>query len=196
MAVLLTYGTQETATTPLAAPLDIIDYSAAPQVIRQFPLGEYWSRTDGFLPRLARAIGRFLSRLRRRRDAFDRQIDPRTADELLDERERERGVVPIEGQTIDERRAVVLAKMRANGGVNVEYYTGLCVSAGYLDAVVTAAADPFTTISLCDDFLQNGLWMITMQVTATSLGAANDQALQDLINGQLLAGFYAIYTFT
>lgn len=37
--------------------------------------------------------------------------------------------------------------------------------------------------------------MVTMHVTATSLGAAQDQALQDLINGQLQAGFHAIYTF-
>ena len=104
--------------------------------------------------------------------------------------------MPVPGQTIEERRAVVLAKMRASGGVSAAYYTQVCVDAGYLDAVVTPAADPFTTASTADDFLAGGLWMVTMQVTATSLGATQDQALQDLINGQLLAGFYAIYTFT
>jgi len=50
-------------------------------------------------------------------------------------------------------------------------------------------------VSTADDYLAGGLWMVTMQVTATSLGATQDQALQDLINGQLQAGFHAIYTF-
>jgi len=195
MAVIDIYGTQDSQAASNVALLDVTDLSAVPEVLRQFPYGEYWNRTIGWLPAVARAVARFFSRLRRARELFERQYDPRTADVLLAERESERGIVPIDGQTLDERRATVLAKMRAEGGVTKAYYTQVCVDAGYLDAVVTEAADPFTTMSTADDYLAGGQWMVTMQVTATSLGATQDQALQDLINGQLQAGFHAIYTF-
>jgi uncharacterized protein YmfQ (DUF2313 family) len=195
MAVVDIYGEQQAEAYGNVAFLDVTDLSAVPEVLRQFPHGEYWNRTIGWLPAVARAIARFFSRLRRARELLERQYDPRTADVLLAERELERGVVPVDGQTLDERRASVLAKMRAEGGVTKAYYTNVCVDAGYLDAVVIEAADPFTTISVADDVLAGGLWKVTMQVTATSLGAAQDQALQDLINGQLQGGFHAIYTF-
>lgn len=196
MAVIDIYGEQEAFVGGDGAFLDVTDLSATPEVLRQFPTGEYWNRTIGWLPALARAVARFFSRLRRARELLAQQYDPRTATVLLPEREAERGIVPVDGQTLEERRATVLAKMRSEGGVNESYYTSVCVDAGYLDAVVTSAADPFTTVSTADDFLAGGLWMVTMQVTATSLGAAQDQALQDLINRQLQGGFHAIYTFT
>jgi uncharacterized protein YmfQ (DUF2313 family) len=195
MAIFDIYGAQEAEADAETAFLDVTSVVEAPEVLRQFPLGWYWDRTVGWLPAVARAITRFFSRLRRAREMLERQYDPRTADILLPEREAERGIEPVDGQTIEERRATVLAKMRAEGGVDAAYYTGVCVDAGYLDAVVTSAADPFTTVSVADDYLAGGLWMVTMHVTATSLGAVQDQALQDLINGQLQAGFHAIYTF-
>jgi uncharacterized protein YmfQ (DUF2313 family) len=195
MAFLDIYGAQEVEARGGMAFLDVTSVAEAPEVMRQFPLGWYWDRTTGWLPAVARAIARFFSRLRRAREMVERQFDPRTADVLLPERETERAIIPIDGQTLEERRATVLAKMRAEGGVNADYYTSVCVDAGYLDAVVTAAADPFTTVSVADDYLAGGLWKVTMHVTATSLGAVQDQALQDLINGQLQAGFHAIYTF-
>jgi uncharacterized protein YmfQ (DUF2313 family) len=195
MAFLDIYGQQEAEARGGMAFLDVTSVAEAPEVMRQFPLGWYWDRTTGWLPAVARAIARFFSRLRRAREMVERQFDPRTADVLLPERETERAIIPIDGQTLEERRATVLAKMRAEGGVNADYYTSVCVDAGYLDAVVTAAADPFTTVSVADDYLAGGLWKVTMHVTATSLGAVQDQALQDLINGQLQAGFHAIYTF-
>ena len=195
MAFVDIYGAQEAESHGQLAFLDVTSVAEAPEVMRQFPLGWYWDRTVGWLPAVARAIARFFSRLRRARETLERQYDPRTADILLPEREEERGIIPIDGQTIEERRATVLAKMRAEGGVNAAYYTSVCVDAGYLDAVVTAAADPFTTVSVADDYLVGGLWKVTMHVTATSLGVIQDEALEDLINGQLQAGFHAIYTF-
>ena len=195
MAFLDIYGEQSAVSDAETAFLDVTSVSEAPEVLRQFPLGEYWNRTVGWLPNVARAIARFFSRLRRARETLERQYDPRTADILLAEREDERGVEPIDGQTLKERRATALAKMRAEGGVNTAYFTEVCVNAGYLDAVVTSAADPFTTVSVADDYLAGGLWKVTMRVTATSINAVQDQALQNLINSQLQAGYHAIYTF-
>jgi uncharacterized protein YmfQ (DUF2313 family) len=196
MPIIDLYGQQTSEATGDLAPLDVTDVTAVPDVLRQFPTGEYWSRTIGWLPAVARAIARFFSRLRRAREMLTRQLDPRTTDVLLPEREAERGIVPISGQTIAERQATVLAKMRATGGVSMSYYTQLCVDAGYLDAVVVPAGDPFTTISLADDYLLNGTWLVTMHVTASSISATQDAALEQLVRSRMQAGFHVIFTFT
>jgi uncharacterized protein YmfQ (DUF2313 family) len=174
----------------------VTDLKKLGAVLRAFPPGEYFHRTEGWLRPTARGIARVLSRFCKRKAALERNMDPRTADELLDEWESAFGIVPEPGASLEDRRDAVLTKIRSLGGVTAAYYEGLADSFGYPDAVVTDAADPFTTVSLCDDFLQDLEWKVTMQVTAASQGAARDAQLQELINSQLLAGFFAIYTFT
>jgi uncharacterized protein YmfQ (DUF2313 family) len=196
MALIQVYGEQVATAQQPAAPVQVTDLRKLGAVLRAFPLGEYFHRTSGWLPPVSRGIARTLSRFCRRKEAFERNVDPRTADELLDEWESALGLKPDPGESIDDRRDAVLTKLRSLGGVTAAYYEGLADSFGYADAVVTDAADPFTTESLCDDFLQDLEWKVTMQVTAASQGATRDQLLQDLINSQLLAGFFAIYTFT
>jgi uncharacterized protein YmfQ (DUF2313 family) len=196
MALIQVYGEQVAIAQQPAAPVQVTDLRKLGAVLRAFPLGEYFHRTAGWLPPTSRGIARTLSRFCRRKEAFERNVDPRTADELLDEWESALGLEPDPGESIDDRRDAVLTKLRSLGGVTAAYYEGLADSFGYADAVVTDAADPFTTESLCDDFLQDLEWKVTMQVTAASQGATRDQLLQDLINSQLLAGFFAIYTFT
>lgn len=189
------YALQTFTLTIYPAPIDQTNLIKWAATLRAFPPGEYFNRSDGWVPGMTRGIARTLSRFFIRVGAFHRQMDPRTADELLDEWERCFGL-ETDSMSLEDRRDAVLAKIRSLGGVTAEYYEGVAISFGYADAVVTAAADPFTTLSLCDDFLQDGEWKVTMQVTAASQGAARDQALQDLLNSQLLAGFFAIYTFT
>jgi uncharacterized protein YmfQ (DUF2313 family) len=190
------YGEQVSNLQTPAANLDVSDVSEQRVVFDLFPLGEYFSRDAGWLPRAVRAIARFFSRLRRRREAFVRNIDPRQADELLDDWEQLYELEPEPGQTLADRQDAVLVKVRSLGGVNKAYYEGLAIDFGYLDAVVEDAADPFTTISLCDDFLQDGEWKLTFKLTATSQGAARDALLVELINSQLLAGWFALFEFT
>ncbi len=196
MALILVYGEQVAIAEQPAAQVQVTDLRKLGAVLRAFPLGEYFHRSAGWMPPTAKGIARTLSRFCRRKDALERNLDPRVADELLDEWESAMGLEREPGQTIEDRRDAVLTKLRSLGGVTAAYYEGLADSFGYPDAVVTDAADPFTTESLCDDFLQDLEWKVTMQVTAASQGAERDLLLQDLINSQLLAGFFAIYTFT
>lgn len=196
MAVIEIYGEQVTILEQPAAPLQVTDTSETPFVLRQFPIGEYFSRVAGWLPATARGIARFLSRLRRRQRVFVKQFDPRTADELLPEYESAYGLEPTGDQSLDDRRDALLTKMRSLGGVNAEAIQQLAIDFGYLDAVVTDAADPFTTESLCDDFLMGGEWKLTLKLTAISQGATRDSLLEELIRAALLEGWYAIFEFT
>ena len=197
MAVILIYGEQTLNLEQPVATYDITDTSKAALVLRQFPFGRYFDRTAGWLPKVARAWARFLSRLVERKSTMERNMDPRTADELLDEWESAYFEDPLDpGLTIDDRRDAILAQVRALGGVTAEYYEAVATDFGYGDAVVTDAADPFTTVSLADDFLAGGEWKLTFLLTAASQTAARDAQLVDLINGQLLAGWFALYDFT
>ncbi len=196
MAIIDVYGEQVLVLEQPAAPLQVVDTALAPDVMREYPHGEYFNRTNGWLPALARAKARFFSRLRRRKEAFEKNMDPRLADELLDEWEETYGLDPDAGLTDDDRRDALLAKVRNQGGVTNAYYEAVAFDFGYPDAVAEDAADPFTTVSLCDDFLLSEEWKLAFKVTATSQGAARDAQLEALINGQLLAGWFAFYEFT
>lgn len=196
MALFQISGSQTWVWQGQPAVVDITDTTKAGLVVRQFPYGLYFHRRDGWLPKVSRAWARFLSRLVERRATMIRNMDPRTADELLDEWESAFFEEPLDPALTDaDRRAAILTQVRNRGGVTADYYEALALDFGYV-AVVTDAADPFTTISLCDDFLAGGEWKVTMQVTAPSQGAVKDQQLQQLIDSQLLAGWFALYTFT
>ncbi len=196
MAVVDIFGKQDMVLGQPAAPLQVTDREQAPFVKRQFPFGLYFERTIGWLPLVSNAIARHVSRWLERKRTMERNMDPRQADELLDEWEQLYDIDVPDGATLEDRREFLLASVRNLGGVTAIYYEGVATDFGYGDAVVTDAADPFTTISLCDDFLAGGEWKVTLHLTAASQGAQRDQQLQDLINGQLLAGWFAIYTYT
>jgi uncharacterized protein YmfQ (DUF2313 family) len=182
--------------------MSVTDISATPKVLRQFPLGPYFDRTTGWLPATARGIARFLSRLWERRTAFVRNMDPRTADELLEDYERA-FALDQEDETDEDRRDAILTKMRARGGVTAADIQQAAIDFGYLDAVVTDAANPLDTESLADDFLMDTEWKLTLLLTAASQGVARDTLLEELIlslsdprNSLLHAGWYAIFDFT
>jgi len=196
MALIIINGEQVWNAVQPDAPIQVTDHAKFPTTLRMFPLGAYFDRSDGWLPATARALARFFSRLWRRKAAMEKNMDPRQADELLEEWEQLYGLDPDPALTDDDRRDAVLTKVRSLGGNTAEYYEALANDFGYAAAVVTDAADPFTTISPCDDFLAGGEWKLTFLVTAGTQGAARDAELESLINSQLLAGWFALYEFT
>jgi uncharacterized protein YmfQ (DUF2313 family) len=197
MAVLPIYGEQVWSAEQQPATTDITDTTKSALVTRQFPFGRYFDRTDGWLPKVAKAWARFLSRLVERVSTMKRNMDPRTADELLPEWESAFFEDPLDPDlTDDDRREAILAQVRAQGGVTADDIEALAADFGYGDAVVTDAADPFTTVSLSDDFLLGGEWKVTLLLTAASQGAVRDEQLKALVDAALLAGWFAIYDFT
>lgn len=177
-------------------------------VLRQFPLGAYWDREAGWLPAIARGIARFLSRLDYRRRRLERNVDPRTAEELLDEHEDELGLDDGSDLSLAARRARVLAKRQGgafaivepDGALNLvarKYYEDLAKSLGYTDAVVVdyaaATPGPFQCTSPCTSNLGGGGFELTFIVQATSLGAELDAVLRETVDAEILAGWKALY---
>lgn len=195
MATLDVYGEHTSASTTALAPLECTNLQQYGTTIRRFPEGAYLSRIAGWLPPTARAIARFLSRFYKRKAAFEKNMDPRQADELLDEWESAYAIDVPEGATVDDRRDAILAAVRALGGVTKEYYEALAADFGYPGAVVTELSEPFLCDSECTAFVDDLEAKVTMLVTAATQGATRDQSLQDLLNSQLLAGFEAVYEF-
>jgi uncharacterized protein YmfQ (DUF2313 family) len=174
---------------------DVTNKAKLQTVLRMFPIGEYFNKSDGWVPAVARAIARFISRFYRRKAALETNMDPRRASELLPYWEETYGLTPTDDQTIEQRRSALLTKIRARGGVVAEYYRQLCVEFGYPTAVVTDAADPFTTESLCDDYLADAEWKLSFKIYAETGGATRDALLETLIREQLLAGWHVYFEF-
>ena len=91
---------------------------------------------------------------------------------------------------------MILTRVRALGGSTAAYYEALAADFGYGDAVVTDAGFPATCNGTCNQALYGGEWLLVFRVTAASQGAVRDNDLQNLINGQLLAGWFAVYDLT
>jgi uncharacterized protein YmfQ (DUF2313 family) len=195
MAVIDIYGSQAFEVSCKPAPLDVSDKRTLGAVVRRFPFGWAWVREAGWLPEISRGIAKFLSRFVRRYEAMERQIDPRTADELLDEWEQMLDVDVPDGTSIDDRRLNVLTALRSTGGTTAAYYESVALSFGYV-AVVTNAASPFVCTSPCTQALMGGEWKLVFLVTTPSQGPVRDSLLEDLINNQKLAGWGVVYDFT
>lgn len=197
MTAFTVYGEQiGNGEQPAAAP-DVTNTEKLGAVLRLFPHGEAFRRDAGWVPAVARAIARFFSRVWRRKRDLERNLDPRHADELLPDWERMLGLSPAADQSLEDRRDAVIAKIRNLGGMSAPYYQQLAIDFGYADATVAgAAATIMTCIGPCTGPVMDVEYKVTFVVTAASQGAARDQLLQDLINGQLLAGWRAFYELT
>lgn len=185
------FQNQESGGSP--TPLQLTNVKKATAYARQFPLWVYWDRLREII---GRGLARFLSRYDKRAEDLIRNWDPRTAEELLADWERLYQITPDPGSTIEDRRELVLARVRALGGSTAAYYEAVAADFGYGDAVVTDAGFPATCNGTCNQQLLGGEWLLVFTVTAASQGAVRDNDLQNLINRQLLAGWLAVYDFT
>lgn len=190
-------GDQTSTLSEDLVPLQLTNTARSGYIARLFPLGFYLDRSDGWVPRLSRGLARFISRFDKRRADLERQMDPRTADELLPDHERLFEIVPEPSAMLADRRLAALAKWRSTGGTTKGYYESIAADFGYGDAVVTDAGFPATCNGTCNQALLGGEWLLTFTITAASQGATRDQALVALIVGQpLLAGWFAVFDFT
>jgi uncharacterized protein YmfQ (DUF2313 family) len=104
------------------------------------PPGQAWSRDEdsditktlaGCAPELARAQGRA--------DDLLRELDPSRAVEMLDVHERINGLpdpCAPEPETVDDRRAILLARLREDKGHNPSDYEALGATHGYPTTLV------------------------------------------------------------
>lgn len=94
------------------------------------------------------------------------EMHPETADYLLPAWERRYGVVPQEGDSLAVRRARVLARKRATGGLSREYFTGIAGAMGYTVTITTPYRPFICGESVCGDLLSSEdlglLWVVSV----------------------------------
>lgn len=110
------------------------------------PLGRAWSREDdATLSQLLAGFATALARNHNRGVDLINEADPRTTLELLPDWERVCGLpdnCTAAGETVQERRAVVVAKVTARGGQSIAYFSALAERLGYV--VTVEERQPFT----------------------------------------------------
>lgn len=107
----------------------------AAQLLALLPQGAAWRRAPGsVLSQLMTAIGEEFARLDARAESLLAEADPRSTAELLPEWETTAGLpdpcvdVP---QTVEQRRAALLARLLATGGASRAYFIAVAAAHGY-----------------------------------------------------------------
>ncbi|WP_273454783.1 YmfQ family protein [Nevskia ramosa] len=109
------------------------DYAA--QLAALLPTGPAWQPSpDTLLGRIVLAIGTELARVHARADTLRIEADPRSTTELLAEWELTAGLpdrcVNV-AQSIEQRRAALLARLTGTGGASRSYFIGVAAAYGY-----------------------------------------------------------------
>jgi len=124
------------------------------------PPGDAWPRSaDATLSKLLRAFAEELARIDERALSAISESDGRAARELLADWERVCGLPDAcsaeLSTTLQERRAAVVSKLTAVGGVSKAYFMALAQSMGY--TIEIDEFRPFVTgMSRCGDSLNGG----------------------------------------
>lgn len=110
------------------------DFAAALRAL--LPRGLAWSHEDGGVASqtLAGLAAAFAALHTRAADLSERESDPAQTAELLAAWERAYGLPDLcvgDGQTQQERRAALVARIGASGGQSIAYYTAVAASLGY-----------------------------------------------------------------
>lgn len=149
------------------------------------PEGGAWPREpDAALTRLLSAFADEFARVDSRARALIEEADPRTTLELLPDWERLLALpdscVP-DAQTLQQRRAAVLAKLVTLGGQSRSYFIGLAAALGY--EVSITEFRPFRAgMSSAGDPLTGGDWVHTWRVNGP------ENTIRNFAAGQSNAG--------
>jgi len=125
--------------------LTAADYLAQLQAL--LPQGFAWPRqADAALTKQLLAWADELARVDGRAADLIDETDPRTTSELLSDWER------VADQTVEQRRAALVAKLTSRGGQSRQYFIDLAAALGYPGATIDEFR-PFNCNSNCNDAL-------------------------------------------
>ncbi len=153
----------------LLPPSDVLDISDGSQL---------WSLLDAMSAELVRVDGRV--------DDLLREMDPRSASELLNDWETELGLpsacAPL-AISLGERRDAAHTKLTERGGQSRQYFIDLAAKLGF--TITITEFRPFVAGSLASDVISNGSdWIHTWQVNAPAqtvrtftVGSGTNEAL-------------------
>lgn len=133
------------------------------------PQGPAWPREpDALLTRLLDGFAEEFARVDARADQLIDEADPRTTYELLADWERVAGLpgecVASLAQTVEQRRAALVAKLVERGGQSRAYFIALAAKLGY--TVTITEFDEWTFDSDVDAPLTGTDWRFAFQVNA------------------------------
>lgn len=133
------------------------------------PPGAAWPREpEAVLTRLLAAWAEELARVDRRAHDLLREADPRTTVELLPDWERVCGLPDScagAAETLQQRRAQVVARLTHKGGQSVAYLKSLAATLG-AEVAITEYRPFRAGLSAAGDDLSNGDWPHTFRVHA------------------------------
>jgi uncharacterized protein YmfQ (DUF2313 family) len=161
----------------------------ARQLVKLLPQGAAWPRTEGsFLAKLLLASGDELERVYARAAKLLDEAHPATADEMLEDWEREYDLPSAcitEAQTLDDRRAAIAAKRLQVGGQSRGYYIG--VAAGLGIVIEIEEHKPFYVgVHGCGDPIGEIDWQFRWTVHAPAGTAAARRELLECALGEIL----------
>lgn len=140
------------------------------------PPGLAWPRAaDDTLTKALAAIADDMARIDERAAQLLDEADPRATSELLVDWERIAGLpdpcVVASGatQTVDQRRAALVAKLISLGGQSRQYFIDLAAALGYPGATIDEYR-PFTCNSNCNDAPWSEADRFAWQINLPSLG--------------------------
>lgn len=137
-------------------------------ILALLPRGRAWTREEGSVLRaLAEGLGLELAAVDLRAETLRQEVDPFRTSALLADWERVLGLPdPCIGRvlTVDERRALVLARLAARGGQSRTFYQGLAASLGFEVQIVEHPI--WRCTSRCDEPINTEEWAHTWSVRA------------------------------
>lgn len=142
------------------------------------PIGAAWSRDpDAEITKALTGMAQEFTRVDGRGEALLSEFNPATAVELLPEWEKEYGITPPEGATIEQRQQAVAYRYTAEGGIKKPYYIGLAASMGYTIRIGDYTESMAGWYCAGDELLQEPFVYFT-----AGIGAAGDTlAFEDVV---------------
>lgn len=133
------------------------------------PPGAAWPReAEATLTKLLEALAQGLALVHNRAEALIEEADPRTTAEMLTDWERVAGLPdPCSGlaETVQERRAAVVAKLTSRGGQSIAFLEALAAAYGF--TVTVSEFRPFRAgINRAGDPLNGEWWPYVFQINA------------------------------
>ncbi|MEF3074137.1 putative phage tail protein [Methylobacter sp. Wu1] len=160
--------------------LSVDDYLSQLQAL--LPQGGAWPRNSGTVQaRLLAALAEEFARVDARIEALFDEADPRTTTELLPDWERVAGLPDdCVGQpaSINERRAMLVARITNIGGQSRQFFINLAQQLGY--AITITEFTPYSVNSHVNDPLYGQLWVFVWRINA-----AQDTVRRFTVTGQV-----------